>query len=96
MSLEQLRQLKGYTQGGTDSSVVGAFFSKNYCEELSKETQDTLSNEEKLANLIFLHQAAKTQGMPKSLIHDFVRLILILGPKVNNYDKDIFKSFIKH
>lgn len=68
MSLEQLRQLKGFTQGGTDASVVGAFFSKNFCEELSKETQDTLTYEEKLVNLNTLHQAAKTQGMPKSLI----------------------------
>jgi hypothetical protein len=38
MSLEQLRQLKAYTQGGTDPNVVGAFFSKNYCDELSQET----------------------------------------------------------
>jgi hypothetical protein len=34
--------------------------------------------------------------MPKSLIQDFVRLILVIGPKVNQYDKDIFKSFVKH
>jgi len=34
--------------------------------------------------------------MPKSLIQEFVRLILIIGPKVNKYDKDIFKIFVKH
>jgi hypothetical protein len=76
--------------------VVGAFFSKKYCDELSKETQDSLTNEEKLNNLRVLYEAAKAQGMPKSLIQDFVRLILTLGPKVNLYDKDIFKSFVKH
>jgi len=59
MSLEQLVQLKGFTQGGTDSNVVGAHFSKNFCDELSKETQDTLTNEEKLNNLKVLLQAAK-------------------------------------
>ena len=76
--------------------MIGAFFSKKYCDELSKETQDSLTNEEKLNNLRVLYEAAKAQGMPKSLIQDFVRLILTLGPKVNLYDKDIFKSFVKH
>lgn len=76
--------------------MVGAFFSKKYCDELSKETQDSLTNEEKLNNLRVLYEAAKTQGMPKSFIQDLIRLILTLGPKVNLYDKDIFMRFVKH
>lgn len=34
--------------------------------------------------------------MPKSLIQSFVKLIITLGPKVNQYDKEIFKSFVKY
>ncbi len=39
MSLEQLQQLKGSTQGYTDKNIIGHCFTKEYREELSSENQ---------------------------------------------------------
>jgi hypothetical protein len=37
MTLEQLKEFKALTNSGTDANVIGAFFSKQYCEELNRE-----------------------------------------------------------
>lgn len=35
MTLEQLKEFKALTNSGTDANVIGAFFQKQFCEELS-------------------------------------------------------------
>jgi len=37
MTLSQLKEFKTLTNSGTDANVIGAFFSKQFCEELSSE-----------------------------------------------------------
>ena len=53
-----------------------------------------MTNEQKLANLKKLYEAAKQQGLPKSLQFSLIEQILKIGPKVNVYDKDLFKQFV--
>ena len=67
MSLEQLNQLKGFSQGWTDSNIIGACFSKQYCLELSQENQEIWTNDEKYQNLLMLYTNSKNDKLPKSL-----------------------------
>lgn len=67
MTLSQVQALKAFTQSGTDANVIGACFSKQFCEELSSENQDLWDNEQKLKNLQKLYDASKSQNMPKSM-----------------------------
>lgn len=63
MSLAQLKLLGA----SSDENVVGAKFQKQYVDELSQELQETLTNQEKYDNLQRLYNAAKEEGLPKSL-----------------------------
>jgi hypothetical protein len=63
LSLEQLDQLKGYS----DDNVVGARFQKMYSVELSEENQQILTNDEKYQNLTKLYQATVSEKLPRSL-----------------------------
>jgi hypothetical protein len=67
MSLEQIKNLKSFTSSKTDVCVIGAGFEKQFDDELSSEAQEVMTNEEKYANLNKLYEAAKSQGLPKSL-----------------------------
>jgi hypothetical protein len=96
MSLEQLKQLKGFSQGWTDANIVGACFSKQYCLELSQENQEIWTNKEKYDNLVALHAASKADKLPKSLSMQLLALLLILGPKIKQYNKEHFKSYCKY
>jgi len=67
MTLEQLKELKGFSNSRTDPNIIGSSFTKEFCEELSPENQELMTSEEKLRNLEYLHNAAKNAGMPKSM-----------------------------
>eukprot|EP00350_Pseudokeronopsis_sp_OXSARD2_P010499 CAMPEP_0170567674 /NCGR_PEP_ID=MMETSP0211-20121228/80632_1 /TAXON_ID=311385 /ORGANISM="Pseudokeronopsis sp., Strain OXSARD2" /LENGTH=57 /DNA_ID=CAMNT_0010889197 /DNA_START=741 /DNA_END=914 /DNA_ORIENTATION=+ len=50
-----------------DKNFIGAYFSKQFHEELSDDVKEYLSPDEKRSNLERLYQYAKANSMPKSL-----------------------------
>lgn len=46
--------------------------------------------------MVALHTASKADKLPKSLSMQLLSLLLILGPKIKQYNKDHFKSYCKY
>lgn len=67
MTIEQLEQLKSFSQGSTDANVLGSLFSKRFSEQLSQEVISTMTNAQKYQNMITIFRTAKAEGLPKSL-----------------------------
>jgi hypothetical protein len=41
-----------------------------------------------------LYNQAKAQGLPTSLIQQLLYFLIVIGPKANVYNKDLFKSYV--
>lgn len=95
MTLDQLKELKAWSQSSTDPNIIGSCFAKEFCEQLSSDHQELWDAEQKYKNLQELHAAAKSQGMPTSFVNSFAREMLAIGPKCGIYDKTLFKLLIK-
>jgi len=74
-----------------DNSFIGVYFRKVFHEELNQEIQDTLTLEEKRANLMKMQEYAKAHKMPRSLQSALLIEILELGIKLDQYDETLFK-----
>ena len=95
MTIEQLEQLKSFSQGSTDANVLGSLFSKRFSEQLSQEVIATMTSAQKYQNIITIFRTAKSEGLPKSLQMQLLGNALILGPKACVYDVDLFNEYIK-
>ena len=86
---------KGYRIEKEDKSFVQAYFSKVFSEELSAVYQENLSHEEKYQNLNRLYQYAKSRDLPKSLSLNLLHEILTLTIKLDAYNEELFKEYLK-
>jgi len=72
-----------------------AFFSKTFSEELSKEYQEFLTQEMKLANLNNLLQFAEGHKVADSLVQNLTHEIMTLTIKLDQFDEETFKKYLK-
>lgn len=79
-----------------DEALVGAWFSKKYCDEMSAENLERFTNQEKYDNLKKLYKASEDSKMPRSMQIQFLCQILSMGPKLNIYDEKLLTVFIKY
>lgn len=78
-----------------DENFVSAYFSKVFSNELSEENQDSMTPREKFDTLLRLHEYAKKNELPKTLISNLVHEILALSIKMEDYRTAIFKDYLK-
>ena len=62
MTTQQLTTLKNCD----DANIIAALFKKKYSENISKENIELMTNLEKYQNVLFLYEAAKSDGQPQS------------------------------
>eukprot|EP00347_Sterkiella_histriomuscorum_P022623 403337784 len=96
LTLQQMDKLSSLVpQLKNDKNFIGAYFQKLFYEELSQENQEVWTHEEKRSNLITLYNYAKSNKLPTSLQQSLLIEILNLGIKLNQYDEQLFRDYIK-
>ena len=72
-----------------------AFFSKNFSEELSREYQEFKTQDQKLSNLKNLLEFAEKHKVADSLVQNLQHEILTLTIKLDQFDEELFKKYLK-
>lgn len=74
MTINQLDKLSARNDWfKTDENYIGAYFEKQFAEELSEENQESWTDEEKLENLEKLYNHAKSKNMPQEFCLVFLK-----------------------
>ncbi|CDW90653.1 UNKNOWN [Stylonychia lemnae] len=96
LTLQQLDRLGAlHPKIKEDKHFIGSYFQKQFHDELSSENQEAMSNDEKRANLLQLYNYTKSKNMPQSLQSQLLSDALDLGIKLNIYDEDLFRDYLK-
>ena len=78
-----------------ESNFAMAFFSKTFSEELSKDYQEFLTQDQKLDNLKNLLDYAEKHKVADSLVQNLLHEIMTLTIKLDQFDEDLFKKYLK-
>lgn len=95
LTLQQMEMLSALDSWFmTDDNFIGSYFQKQNSELLSTENQEIWSNEQKLENLLKLYKLSESQKHPVDFQLEFLKDILTLGPKINEYNEPLFRELI--
>mmetsp|Transcript_26448 Transcript_26448/g.36126 ORF Transcript_26448/g.36126 Transcript_26448/m.36126 type:complete len:101 (+) Transcript_26448:597-899(+) len=96
MTIKQLDKLSSKNEWfKTDENFIGAYFEKQFAEELSKENQESWTDEEKFENLEVLYKHAKSKDMPDEFCLVFLGQILALSAELETFNVEYFEEYIE-